>query len=206
MGLEYVDIFYSHRYDPNTPLEETMGALAHLVHSGKSLYVGISSYGPVETREAARLLKEMGTPCLIHQPKYSMFERWIEPELLEVLEEEGIGCIRFSPLAQGMLTNKYLNGIPADSRAGKVHGFLQPDELTGHRLNQIKQLNELAGDRGQTLARMAVQWVLRFNSVTSALIGASRTAHIDDALAVMDSDPLTDGELAHIEAILTSRD
>jgi len=205
MGLEYVDIFYSHRYDPNTPLEETMGALAHLVRSGKALYVGISSYGPKESREAARLLREMGTPCLIHQPKYSMFERWIEPELMTVLEEEGIGCIPFSPLAQGMLTNKYLHGIPTDSRAGKEHGFLQPDELTEHRLNQIRQLNEVAGDRGQTLARMAVQWVLRLNGVTSALIGASRTAHIDDALAVMNATPLTEEELAHIETILASK-
>ncbi len=206
MGLEYVDIFYSHRPDPNTPLEETMGALAYLVKSGRALYVGISNYGPKETREAARLLRDMGTPCLIHQPKYSMFERWIESELLGVLEEEGIGCIPFSPLAQGMLTNRYQNGIPADSRAGKEHGFLQPDELTEHRLSQIRQLNELARDRRQTLACMAVQWVLRWNGVTSALIGASRTAHIDDALAVMDAAPFTDGELAQIEAILSSED
>jgi len=202
LGLEYVDIFYSHRPDPDTPLEETMGALAHLVKSGKALYAGISNYGPDEARQAARLLRDMGTPCLIHQPKYSMFERTIESGLLDVLEEEGIGCIPFSPLAQGMLTNKYLNGIPADSRAGKEHGFLQPDELTEQRLDQIHELNELASGRNQTLARMAVQWVLRLKGVTSALIGASRTAHIDDALAVMSAAPFTDEELARIESIL----
>lgn len=203
MGLEYVDIFYSHRYDPRTPLEETMGALAHLVNSGKALYAGISNYGPEEAREAARILLDMGTPCLIHQPKYSMFERSIETGLLDALEEEGIGCIPYSPLAQGMLTNKYLNGIPADSRAGKEHGFLHPDELTEHRLRQIRELNDLASERHQSLACMAVQWVLRNSGITSALIGASRTAHIDDALAVMESGPLTEEELARIETILS---
>jgi len=202
MRLEYVDIFYSHRFDPRTSLEETMGALDTIVKSGRALYAGISSYGPHETREAARLLREMGTPCLIHQPKYSMFDRWIEPELVDVLEEEGMGCIPFSPLAQGMLTNKYLNGIPADSRAGKEHGFLQSDALTEERLEQIRALNAMAEGRGQTLAQMALQWVARLPQVTSVLIGASRVGHIEDALGILEASPFSDDEYRKIDAIL----
>ncbi|MEQ9103987.1 MAG: aldo/keto reductase [Rhodothermales bacterium] len=203
LGLEYVDIFYSHRYDPRTPLEETMGALDYIVRSGRALYAGISNYGPQETRDAARILRELGTPCLIHQPKYSMFERWIEPELIDALQEEGMGCIPFSPLAQGMLTDKYLHGVPSDSRAAKEHGFLQPDALTPERLEQIRALNALAADRGQTLAQMALQWVARLPVVTSVLIGASRVAHIDDALGMLTAPPITDDEFARIDAVLT---
>ena len=204
MGLEYVDIFYSHRFDPRTPLEETMGALDFLVRSGRALYVGISNYGPSETREAARILRELGTPCLIHQPKYSMFERWIEGEQERVMEEEGMGCIPFSPLAQGMLTNKYLNGIPADSRAAKEHGFLRPEALTVERVDQIRSLNDLAAGRGQTLAQMALQWVARLPVVTSVLIGASRVAHIDDALGILNAPDLSAEELSGIERVLSS--
>jgi len=202
LGLEYVDIFYSHRYDPNTPLEETMGALDHIVRSGRALYAGISNYGPDETREAARILRELGTPCLIHQPKYSMFERWIEPELVDVLDEQGMGCIPFSPLAQGMLTNKYLHGIPEDSRAAKEHGFLRPEALTMARVDQIRSLNDLASERGQTLAQMALQWVSRIPVVTSVLIGASRVAHIDDALGILGAPELTDEECSRIDRVL----
>lgn len=204
MGLEYVDIFYSHRFDPRTPLEETMGALDFLVRSGRALYVGISNYGPKETREAARILRELGTPCLIHQPKYSMFERWIEGEQERVMEEEGMGCIPFSPLAQGMLTNKYLNGIPADSRAAKEHGFLRPEALTVERVDQIRSLNDLAARRGQTLAQMALQWVARLPVVTSVLIGASRLAHIDDALGILNAPEFSAEELSGIERVLSS--
>ena len=204
MGLEYVDIFYSHRFDPRTPLEETMGALDFLVRSGRALYVGISNYGPSETREAARILRELGTPCLIHQPKYSMFERWIEGEQERVMEEEGMGCIPFSPLAQGMLTNKYLNGIPADSRAAKEHGFLRPEALTVERVDQTRSLNDLAASRGQTLAQMALQWVARLPVVTSVLIGASRVAHIDDALGILNAPEFSAEELSGIERVLSS--
>jgi L-glyceraldehyde 3-phosphate reductase len=202
LGLEYVDIFYSHRYDPKTPLEETMGALDHIVRSGRALYAGISNYGPVETREAVRILGELGTPCLIHQPKYSMLERWIEPELVDVLDEQGIGCIPFSPLAQGMLTNKYLHGIPEGSRAAKEHGFLRPEALTMERMDQIRLLNDLASERGQTLAQMALQWVSRIPVVTSVLIGASRVAHIDDALGILEATEFSDEEFARIDTIL----
>lgn len=202
LGLEYVDIFYSHRYDPKTPLEETMGALDHIVRSGRALYAGISNYGPVETREAVRILGEFGTPCLIHQPKYSMLERWIEPELVDVLDEHGIGCIPFSPLAQGMLTNKYLHGIPEGSRAAKEHGFLRPEALTMERMDQIRLLNDLASERGQTLAQMALQWVSRIPVVTSVLIGASRVAHIDDALGILEATEFSDEEFARIDTIL----
>ena len=161
MGLDYVDIFYSHRPDPHTPLEETMGALDHVVRQGKALYVGISNYSPEQTAEACRILRALGTPCLIHQPKYSMFNRWIEDGLLDVLEQEGAGCIPFSPLAQGLLTDKYLHGIPEDSRVAKPHGFLKETDLTEARLQQIRALNDLAKTRGQTLAQMALAWVLR---------------------------------------------
>src|SRR6266567_4735913 len=174
MELDYVDIFYSHRPDPETPLEETMGALDHIVRSGKALYIGISSYTADRTREAAQILRALGTPCLIHQPRYSMFDRWIEGGLLNTLREEGIGCIVFSPLAQGLLTDKYLNGIPADSRAGKPHGFLKREQVTDDKLAKVRRLQGLAQARGQTLAQMALAWVLRHPEVTSALIGASR--------------------------------
>ena len=202
MGLDYVDIFYSHRFDPRTPLEETMGALDYIVRSGRALYAGISSYGPEETREAARILRELGTPCLIHQPKYSMFDRWIEEGLTDTLENEGMGCIPFSPLAQGMLTNKYINGIPAHSRAAKEHGFLRPEALTMERVDQIRSLNDMATERGQSLAQMALQWVARLDVVTSVLIGASRVAHIEDALGVLQAPAFSDDELAAINIIL----
>ncbi len=202
MGLDYVDIFYSHRFDPRTPLEETLGALDYIVRSGRALYAGISSYGPEETREAARILRELGTPCLIHQPKYSMFDRWIEEGLTDTLENEGMGCIPFSPLAQGMLTNKYINGIPAHSRAAKEHGFLRPEALTMERVDQIRSLNDMAAERGQSLAQMALQWVARLDVVTSVLIGASRVAHIEDALGVLQAPAFSDDELAAINNIL----
>jgi L-glyceraldehyde 3-phosphate reductase len=180
-----------------------MGALDFIVRSGRALYAGISNYGPAETREAARILRELGTPCLIHQPKYSMFDRWIEGEQERVMEEEGMGCIPFSPLAQGMLTNKYLNGIPADSRAAKEHGFLRPEALTVERVDQIRSLNDLASSRGQTLAQMALQWVARLPVVTSVLIGASRVAHIDDALAILSLPEISAEELDRIEVIIS---
>jgi len=204
MGLDYVDIFYSHRPDPETPLEETMGALDHIVRSGKALYVGISSYTADRTREAAQILKALGTPCLIHQPRYSMFDRWIEGGLLNTLREEGIGCIVFSPLAQGLLTDKYLNGIPADSRAGKPHGFLKREQVTDDKLARVRRLQELAQARGQTLAQMALAWVLRHSEVTSALIGASRREQIDDAVGALQALKFASEELQTIENILAS--
>ena len=204
MGLEYVDIFYSHRPDPDTPLEETMGALDYVVRSGKALYVGISSYTADQTLEAATILKALGTPCLIHQPRYSMFDRWIEDGLLAVLGEEGIGCIVFSPLAQGLLTDKYLNGIPSDSRAAKPHGFLRPEQITEDKIGKVRRLQELASARGQTLAQMALAWVLRHPEVTSALIGASRPPHIDDAVSALKNLTLSSEELQRIETILAS--
>jgi len=202
MGLEYVDLFYHHRPDPDTPLEETMGALDFIVRSGRALYVGISNYGPDETRRAAQILKSLGTPCLIHQPSYSMFNRWIEDGLLTVLEEEGIGCIPFSPLAQGLLTDRYLDGIPADSRASKPHGFLKPDRITSEKIDRVKRLNEMAKARNQTLAQMALAWVLRFETVTSVLIGASKVAQIEDAVGMLDNLSFTEDELTTIENIL----
>lgn len=202
MGLDYVDIFYSHRPDPETPLEETMGALDFIVRSGRALYAGISSYKPEQTRQAAKILRDLGTPCLIHQPKYSMFERWIEHGLLDVLAEEGIGCIVFSPLAQGLLTNKYLHGIPEDSRAAKPHGFLKPEAITETTVVKVQKLNQLAQARGQTLAQMAIAWVLRHPGVTSALIGASRVSQIDDIVAVQNTLTFTAEELQTIETIL----
>ena len=204
MGLEYVDIFYHHRPDPSTPLEETLGALDHIVRSGKALYVGISSYTAEQTRQAAQMLKAMGTPCLIHQPKYSMFERWIENGLLGVLREEGIGCIAFSPLAQGLLTDKYLAGIPVDSRASKPHGFLRPEQITEGKLAQVRHLQEVAQARGQTLAQMALAWVLRHAEMTSALIGASRVAQIEDAVGALSNLKFASEELQTIERILAS--
>ena len=202
MGLDYVDIFYSHRPDPDTPLEETMGALDFIVRSGRALYAGISSYSAEQTEQAAAILKSLGTPCLIHQPKYSMFERWIEDKLLDVLGNEGIGCICFSPLAQGLLTDKYLAGIPDDSRAAKSHGFLRPDEITEKRIAAVRRLQELARERGQKLAQMAISWVLRDDRVTSALIGASRVSHIFDAIEAAGNTRFSDDERQLIDRIL----
>jgi L-glyceraldehyde 3-phosphate reductase len=198
MGLDYVDIFYSHRFDPETPLEETMGALASAVHSGKALYAGISSYSPERTSEAAALLRDMGVPLLIHQPSYSMLNRWIEDGLLDVLEEEGVGCIAFSPLAQGMLTDRYLNGIPADSRAAQGKS-LSPDLLTDEALRHISSLNDLASRRGQSLAQLALAWALRDPRVTSVLIGASSVRQLEANVAALDNLVITPEELTAID-------
>jgi L-glyceraldehyde 3-phosphate reductase len=202
MGLDYVDIFYSHRPDPDTPLEETMGALAHAVRSGKALYAGISNYQPAETIRAAKILRELGAPCLIHQPRYNMLDRWIEPQLLATLESEGIGCIVFSPLAKGLLTDRYFNGIPADSRAGHDKRFLRPADITDKILAKTKKLNELAQARGQSLAQMALAWVLRHKVVTSALIGASKVSQVDDCVGAVKNLIFSGEELAQIEKIL----
>lgn len=202
MGLDYVDIFYSHRPDPETPLEETMLALDFAVRSGRALYAGISSYNPDFTRRAAALLRQLGTPCLIHQPVYNMFNRWIEPELLDTLETEGIGCIVFSPLAQGVLTNRYLDGIPADSRAGRPTGFLRPQHITDEKIAKVRQLNEIAQARGQNMAQLAIAWVLRHKGMTSALIGASRVEQIEEAVAALSNLAFSADELAAIDAIL----
>ncbi|AIZ64030.1 L-glyceraldehyde 3-phosphate reductase [Hymenobacter sp. DG25B] len=205
MKLEYVDIFYSHRPDPETPLEETMRALDHVVRQGKALYVGISNYQTEEAAEAIRLLQEMGTPCLIHQPKYSMFERWVEGSLLDLLGEAGVGCIPFSPLAQGLLTNKYLHGIPEDSRVAKGVGFLTETQLTTERLAQVQQLNSLAQKRGQSLAQMALSWILRDERVTSVLIGASKPDQLSDSLRCLDNLQFSADELNQIEEILQEK-
>jgi L-glyceraldehyde 3-phosphate reductase len=205
MGLEYVDIFYHHRPDPDTPLEETMGALDLIVRQGKALYVGISNYQPAEAAEAFRLLRALGTPCLIHQPKYSMFERWVEDGLLDLLGQEGVGCIPFSPLAQGLLTDKYLGGIPADSRVAKGVGFLTEQQLTPERLSQVQRLNELARQRGQSLAQLALAWVLRDERVTSVLIGASRPEQLTDSLHCLDNLHFSPEELAAIEQVLAEK-
>jgi L-glyceraldehyde 3-phosphate reductase len=202
MGVEYVDIFYHHRPDPETPLEETMGALDYIVRSGRALYAGISMYPPELTRQAAKMLRELGTRCLIHQPNYSMFDRWIEEGLLEVLTDEGIGCIVFSPLEQGMLTNRYLTGIPADSRAGRPNTFLSQDDLTERKLAKVRQLNELAQKRGQSMAQMALAWVLHQPAVTSALVGASRVSQIEDNIATLQHLDFSQDELGEIEKIL----
>jgi L-glyceraldehyde 3-phosphate reductase len=204
MGLEYVDIFYHHRPDPETPLEETMGALAHAVRSGKALYVGISNYRPAEAARAFEILRGLGTPCLIHQPRYNMFDRWVEPELLPLLEREGVGCIPFSPLAQGLLTGRYLAGIPADSRAGQDKRFLRPEHLTDQRLAQIQALNALAQARGQSLAQMALAWVLRHPAITTALIGASKPSQVDDCVGAVQRLSFSAEELAAIEKILAA--
>jgi L-glyceraldehyde 3-phosphate reductase len=198
MGLDYVDIFYSHRFDPETPLEETMGALDTAVRQGKALYAGISSYSAVKTREAAAILRRLGTPLLIHQPSYSLLNRWIEPELLDVLEEEGVGCIAFSPLAQGMLTDKYLDGIPEGSRAS-LPLSLSPDLLTEEALARIRALNEIAARRGQALAQMALAWTLRDPRVTSALIGASSVAQLEENVRTLERLDFDDEELAEID-------
>lgn len=205
MGLDYVDIFYSHRPDPDTPLEETMSALDLIVRQGKALYVGISNYQNKEAEEAIRILKALGTPCLIHQPKYSMFERWVEGGLLDILEREGVGCIPFSPLAQGLLTDKYLSGIPTDSRAAKPHGFLKETAITDERLRQIRTLHQIAQQRGQTLAQMALSWLLKDPRITSVLVGASRPEQLADSLRCLDRLAFSPGELAQIEAVLKGR-
>jgi L-glyceraldehyde 3-phosphate reductase len=202
MGLEYVDIFYHHRPDPETPLEETMGALDYIVRSGRALYAGISMYPPELTRQAAKILGLMGTPCLIHQPNYSLFDRWVEEGLLDLLAEEGIGCIVFSPLEQGVLTNRYLMGIPADSRAGRPNTFLSQEDLTESKLAKVRKLNALAQKRGQSMAQLALAWVLRQPAVTSALIGASKVSQIEDAVATLNSLGFTQEELNKIDQIL----
>ena len=204
MGLEYVDIFYHHRPDPETPLQETMKALDHLVRQGKALYVGLSNYPADLARQAIEILEDLGTPCLIHQPKYSMFEREPEVGLLRVLQEKGVGCIPFSPLAGGQLTNRYLNGIPADSRAASGSKFLNPEQITEEKLEKVRKLNTLAESRGQKLSQMALAWVLRHDAVTSVLIGASKTAQIDDAVGMLENRHFSAEELNLIEEILTS--
>ncbi len=202
MGLEYVDIFYSHRPDPETPVEETMSALDQAVRSGKALYAGISNYKPAETAAAVKILRELGTPCLIHQPKYSMFERAAERGLLEVLEQEGVGAIAFCPLAQGLLTDRYLHGIPDGSRVTKQHGFLKQRDIDAQRLAQVRALNEAAAERGQSLAQMALAWVLRDGRVTSALIGASRVEQVEQNAAAVSNLAFSQEELARIDTIL----
>jgi L-glyceraldehyde 3-phosphate reductase len=198
MGLEYVDIFYSHRYDSETPLEETMGALDHAVRSGRAQYVGISSYGPQKTLEAAAILQQLGTPCLIHQPSYSLLNRWIENGLTDVLRNKGIGCIAFSPLAQGLLTNKYLDGVPPDSRAAEAGSF-DPEFVNEANLTRVRGLNAIAQARGQSLAQMSLSWVLRDDVITSALIGASRWEQIADCLGALDNTVFSDDELNAID-------
>ncbi len=202
MQLDYVDIFYSHRPDPDTPLEETMGALDQAVRSGKALYAGISNYPAELTARASKILKELGTPCLIHQPKYSMFERWVEKDLLEVLETTGMGCIAFSPLAQGLLSNKYLGGIPDNSRAAKAHGALKSTQITPEILTKITALNTLAEKRSQSLAQMAIAWLLRDNRVTSVLVGASSVTQLEDSLQTLKNKDFNQDELKQIEQIL----
>jgi L-glyceraldehyde 3-phosphate reductase len=202
MQLEYLDIFYSHRPDPQTPVEETMSALDQAVRSGKALYAGISSYDPVQTEAASGVLRHLGTPCLIHQPMYSMFERTIESGLFKVLEKESIGCIAFCPLAQGLLTDRYLNGIPSGSRASKVHSYLKRDDVTEGRVGQVRRLAEVARARGQSIAQMALAWVLRDSRMTSALIGASRVEQVEQNVAALDNLKLSQEELRKIDEIL----
>jgi L-glyceraldehyde 3-phosphate reductase len=204
MGLDHVDLFYSHRPDPDTPLSETMGALDHAVRSGKALYAGISNYSAAQTREASAILASLGTPCLIHQPKYSMFVRGIEGELLNTLRENGIGCIVFSPLAQGLLTDRYLDGIPPDSRAAKPSGFLKREEVTDEKLSKVRRLNVMARARGQALSQMALAWVLRHAEVTSAVVGASRVAQVESAIGALEKRAFAADELQAIEQILAS--
>jgi L-glyceraldehyde 3-phosphate reductase len=199
MGLDYVDVFYHHRPDQDTPLEETMAALDFAVRSGRALYVGISNYPPEQARQASRILRQLGTPCLIHQPSYSMLNRWIEGGLLDVLAEEGMGCIAFSPLAQGLLTDKYLRGIPEGSRASKEHGFLRPEHITEDKLAKVRQLNDMARSRGQSLAQMALAWVLRHPTMTSALIGASKVSQIEDSVEALKNLNFAEEELQQID-------
>ena len=202
MKLDYVDIFYSHRPDPETPLEETMGALAHAVRSGKALYAALSNYDAPTTARAAKMLRDLGTPCLIHQPKYHLFERWVEKGLTRVLADEGIGGIAFCPLAQGLLTNRYLAGIPADSRAAHDPRFLKPEHITEEKLGKIRRLDALARARGQSLAQMSLAWVLRSPVITSALIGASKVSQIEENLAALKAAPFTSAELAEIDRVV----
>ena len=202
MGLEYVDIFYSHRPDPDTPLEETMQALDQIVRSGKALYVGISNYSAEQSHQAIQILRSLRTPCLIHQPKYNMFDRWIEDGLLHVLWEEGVGCIAFSPLAQGLLTDRYLKGIPKGSRASKPHGFLRPQHITEEKLAKVRQLNDLAKRREQSLAQMALAWILRHPTMTSVVVGASKVSQIDDAVGLLKNPGFAQEELQAIDTIL----
>ncbi len=203
LKMDYVDIFYHHRPDPDTPLEESMTALHHIVQQGKALYVGISNYPAKKAANAFKILKQLGTPCLIHQPKYSMYERWVEDGLLDVLEKAGVGCIAFSPLAQGLLTDKYLKGIPRNSRAAKKHGFLQKDAITPNRVKQIMQLNVIAKERKQSLAQMALAWILKDERITSVLVGASSAAQLLDNLKCLNNISFEKEELQRIEAILT---
>ncbi len=203
MGLEYVDIFYHHRPDPETPLKETMRALDHIVRQGKALYVGLSNYPAAQARDAIDILNDLGTPCLIHQPKYSMFERWVEAELLEVLQEKGVGSIAFSPLAGGQLTDRYLHGIPPDSRAASGSRFLNPEQITDEKLTTVRALNALAERRGQKLSQMALAWVLCNDRVTSVLIGASKTSQLDDAVGMLANRHFTTAENDEIDAILS---
>ena len=202
MSIDYVDIFYSHRPDPETPLEETMGALDSMVRSGKALYVGISSYSAAQTAEAIAIMNNLGTPLVIHQPIYNMFDRWIEGGLQDVLEENGVGSIAFCPLAQGLLTNKYLGGIPTDSRAASATGALNENAVTPDRIAKLQKLNAIAAERGQSLAQMSLAWVLRGGRVTSALIGASRVSQIEDNVAALNNLAFSSEELEQIEAIL----
>ncbi|MBI9051862.1 MAG: L-glyceraldehyde 3-phosphate reductase [Anaerolineaceae bacterium] len=204
MGIPYVDIFYHHRPDPETPLEESMSALDYIVRSGRALYVGISNYPAEEARIAAQILRSLGTPCLIHQPSYNMFNRWVEDGLLEVLKEEGLGAIVFSPLAQGLLTNKYLNGIPEDSRVKRSGVFLKESDLTEEKLTKVRALNEIAKQRGQNMAQFAISWILRQPVITSVLIGASRSSQILDAVGSLQAPPLTDDEIKAVEGILAN--
>lgn len=202
MGLAYVDIFYSHRPDPETPLEETMSALDTAVRSGKALYAGVSNYSPAQTREAAAILRRLGTPCLIHQPSYNMFNRWVEDGLLDALRDEQMGCIAFSPLAQGLLTGRYLDGIPGDSRAAKPHGFLKPAGVTDEKIAKVRRLAEIAQARGQSMVQLALAWVLRHDVMTSALIGASKVSQIEEAVGALSNVSLSGEETAAIDAIL----
>lgn len=202
MGLDYVDIFYHHRPDPETPLEETMGALDQLVRQGKALYVGISQYSAAETARAYEILKEMGTPLLIHQPRYSMLDRWVEGGLLDVLEEKGIGSIAFSPLEQGLLTSKYLKGIPQDSRAAKDGRYLKPDQISEDKVQMIKKLNDIAISRGQTLAQMAIAWILKDHRITSVLVGVSKPEQLDDNVASIKNTQFSDSEITEIKSII----
>jgi len=201
MGLQYVDIFYSHRPDPDTPLEETMGALDHIVRSGKALYAGISNYNAEHTKKAVEILKSLGTPCLIHQPSYSVLNRWIETDLLDVLEKEGVGCIVFSPLAQGLLTDRYLKGIPPDSRAASSSIFLKPKDITEDKIKKLNLLNEIAINRGQKLSQMAISWVLRKESITSAIVGASSPSQIEETVHAVENLKFSDDELVMIDGI-----
>lgn len=208
MGLDYVDIFYHHRPDPETPLEETMATLDLIVRQGKALYVGISSYHPAEAKKAIAILKQLGTPCLIHQPKYSMFDRWIESGLLDVLEEEGVGCIPFSPLAQGLLTNKYLSGIPENSRAARHlgNGAMEETQITEENISKVRQLNNLAEEREQSLAQMALAWVIKDPKITSVLIGASKPEQVTDSVKCLKNYSFTPEEIKSIDNILNPRD